>query len=106
MTENGSGSSNTGNSKKPLDWPTLVLILVTGGGNFLAGQQGKNALSYEQQEAIAKIRDLHAELETSQNRQLKVLENQQRILENDAVLLKELHDMVQQIHRANEQRGP
>jgi hypothetical protein len=100
MTGESSESSSTGNGKKPLDWPTLVLILVTGGGNFLAGQQGKNALSYEQQEAMAKIRDLHAELNTSQSRQLKMLENQERILENDTVLLKELHDTVQQMRRA------
>jgi hypothetical protein len=96
MTESGSASSSIGNGRK-LDWPTLALIAITGGGNFLANQQGKNQLSYEQQEALVKIRDLHQGLEEFEVRQKQELEqlgqalkNQQQMLANQQQILEEI----------------
>jgi hypothetical protein len=95
--ENGGHEPEPPQNGRKLDWPTLVLIAVTGGGNFLANQQSKSQLSYEQQEALVRIRELHAGMEDFENRQKleleqlrQVMENQQRMLENQAQFLKEL----------------
>jgi hypothetical protein len=97
MSDEPEMESGRQNNSKKLDWPTLVLILITGGGNFIMGQKGRNELGYEQQEAISKIRDLHDYLNESQTRQLRMLENQQKILENDTALLKELHSTAERL---------
>lgn len=88
------GANNGGNGRKPLDWPTMVLILITGGGNFLANQQSKSQLSYEQQEALVRIRELHAGMEDFETRQKleleqlkQIINGQQRILETDQQIL-------------------
>jgi hypothetical protein len=100
MENTNSGKQNNGSKLAKLDWPTLVLIALTGGGNFLANQQGKSQLSYEQQEAIAKIREIHTELdkfergmETSLNNQSQLLNNQTLMLQDQAELLAEMHKL-------------
>jgi len=101
-------ASSANNGKKALDWPTLVLILVTGGGNFIANQQGKNQLSYEQQEAIAKVREIHGDLDKFETGMKSSLANQAHLLENDSALLKEVHQIttnLQQMHRYDQLRG-
>jgi hypothetical protein len=103
------GNGGIGNAKKmPLDWPTLVLILVTGGGNFLANQQGRNQLSYEQQEAIAKIREIHGDLEHFETGMKTSLTNQNKMMETDAALLNEIHRIAKNLeamHRYDQMRG-
>jgi uncharacterized protein HemX len=85
MTANGSGSLSIGNGKV-LNWPTLVLVLVTGAGNWFTTQNQTRSLSYEQQEALSKIRELHRGLEEFQTRQKQELE----LLTRQAEMLKEL----------------
>lgn len=102
--ENGGNA----NAKKPLDWPTLILILVTGGGNFLAGQQGKQQLSYEQQEAIAKVREIHADLDKFEAGMKQSLENQNKLMASDSALLRETHEIVtklEELRKLDQMRG-
>jgi len=85
------------NGMKKLDWPTLVLIAVTGGGNFLANQQGKTQLSYEQQEAIAKVREIHTDLDKFETGMRTSLDNQNKLMASDTALLNETHQIVKRL---------
>ena len=108
-------NGSAGDAIKTLNWPTLLLILVTGGGNFIANQQGKTQLSYEQQEAIAKIREIHGDLDnfetgmkSSLNNQNAIMLSQTKLLENDSALLKEVHAVVNNLEamrHADQMRG-
>lgn len=91
MNEKPSESSLP-NGLKQLNWPTVVLILVTGGGNFLAGQQGRYQLSYEQQEAITKVREIHQELDDFESGIKASLNNQTQILKNQTLILEQLKE--------------
>jgi len=44
---------------KNLNWPTVILILITGGGNFLATQNNSSQRQYQLDRAIDQIQDLH-----------------------------------------------
>jgi hypothetical protein len=99
--ENGP-TSPTGNSGKlkNLDWPTLVLILVTGGGNFIANQNSKSQLSYEQQEALGKIRELHQSMDDFEARQKQTLDGIGQALKNQAQMLDNQKQMLEELHAA------
>lgn len=129
---NGSTSSNSGNGLSKLDlknlnWPTVILILITGGGNFLATQQNSSQRQYQVDRAIEQIRDLHGALDETQKRQrlaiehfetlmasdrsqivqvTKILETQNvimagqsKILETDSTILKDIHDAVEKLEK-------
>jgi hypothetical protein len=66
---------------KQLNWPTVVLVLATGAGNFFATNQGKQQLSYEQQEALSKIREIHETLDSFEKGMHSALANQVSILQ-------------------------
>jgi len=108
MTENGSASSNTGNAKAGLNWPTVVMILASGAGNFFATHQGNTALSFEQQEGLRNIRELHSELDDFKRWQQKAGDNQQQLMANDSHLLSEVHAIAVRLDRLktlDQQRG-
>jgi uncharacterized protein YllA (UPF0747 family) len=48
---------------KNLNWPTVILILITGGGNFLATQNNSGQRQYQIDRAIEQIRELHDALD-------------------------------------------
>jgi hypothetical protein len=82
---------------KDLNWPTLILILVTGGGNFFATAQNSKQVSEDTYRALGQIRDLHDALDEFETRQKKILEgigqslnNQTTILANQNKVLEEL----------------
>lgn len=85
------------NGSKQLNWPTVILIIVTGGGNFLAGQQGKSQLSYEQQEAMAKIRQIHESLDNFESGMKASLNNQAKILNNQSLMIEDQGEILKQL---------
>ena len=69
------GLSNGGK----LSWPTVVLIIATGGANLLQTHQGNAGLSFEQREALDKIRQIHSQLDDFERRQTEELELLKRL---------------------------
>ena len=90
-------NNSRGQQFKDLNWPTVILLLLSGGANFLVTDHGNRELSYEQQEALGKIRELHAAIDDFEQRQKHTLENQTAMMRNDAELLKETHAIVKRL---------
>jgi vacuolar-type H+-ATPase subunit I/STV1 len=84
---------------KQLDLPTLLAVVLMGGGNWFTTQ--KNSTDREQQidQSIKQIHELHDALEETEKRQRKALDNQTEILEHDTVLLKEVHEIATKLER-------
>lgn len=82
-----------------LNWPTVVMILASGAGNFFATHQGNTAIGYEQQEAMRKIRELHDEIDDFKSWQRKAGENQQQMMANDSKVLAEVHAIAVRLDR-------
>jgi hypothetical protein len=99
MTANGSESSNIGNALKNLNWPTVALILATGGGNWLATHETSNQLSYDQAEAIAKIRELHKSMDEFEARQRQALEGVSFVLKNETEILENQKQIMAQLRK-------
>jgi len=68
---------------KSLNWPTVILILVTGGGNFLATQNNSSQRQYQVDRAIDQIRDLHNALDNTEKRQKEAIATFENLLNND-----------------------
>jgi hypothetical protein len=82
--------------KQALNWPTVVLILLSGSANLFVTDRGTRELSYEQQEALGKIRELYANLDDFEARQKHVLDNQNTMMRSDSEVIKEIHTIVKQ----------
>lgn len=79
MNEQVTNSSNSNGlaGLKNLNWPTVILILVTGGGNWFATQNNRGQIDYGREQVIRQVNDLHRALddfEQRQKRELKLLE--------------------------------
>jgi hypothetical protein len=93
-SQNSSGSGTAiANLLNQLNLPTLALILLTGGGNWLATEKNSADRDHQFNKAFQQIRDLHDALDETEKRQRMALDNQTKILEHDTVLLKEVHDI-------------
>jgi hypothetical protein len=100
--------STNGNGKAPLNWPTVVLILFTGGANLIGTHSGNAGLSAEQQEGLRRIRELHNELDDFKRWQQQASDNQRKMIENDSKLLEEVHRIAVRLDRLksiDEMRG-
>jgi hypothetical protein len=85
------------NNGSGLNWPTVILIILTGGGNFFAVQKNAGERQFEQEAALRQIRELHAALDDFEGRQkeelikiAEVLRNQNTLLNNQTRALEEL----------------
>ena len=67
-------------SKSGLNWPTVALIIATGGANLIGTHQGTTTLSAEQQEGLRKIREVHEAMDEFEKRQKQALDTEQEIL--------------------------
>ena len=83
-------------AKSGLDWPTLILILFTGGANLLGTHQGTTVLSAEQQEALGKIRELHKSIDDFEGRQKEELDGIRNALKNQEIMLKNQQELLKQ----------
>jgi hypothetical protein len=90
----GNGTAAKLSALKDLNWPTLILVLFTGGTNFLATQKGTTEREYQIDQSIRQVRELHEALDETEKRQRAALNNQTTLLENDSSLLKEVHTIV------------
>ena len=77
---------------KSLNWPTVILILVTGGGNFLATQNNSNQRQYQIDRAIDQIRDLHQALDQTDKRQRQAIDHFETLLANDHSNINKISD--------------
>jgi|SRR5215469_10350464 len=104
MSENGNDKTGIGKiiSGGKLDWPTLVLILVTGGGNLVLSERNKGSLSYEQQEALTKIRELHKTMDDFEDSMRANLNNQAQILNGQTQILDDHKELLQTIQQNQE----
>jgi hypothetical protein len=96
VTDGSTANGSKAQALKDLNWPTLILIMFSGGANLLTTQKNSADRDYQIQQAVSQIRDLHGALDDFEKRQKQGLDNQTRILENDTVLLKEVHSIVLQ----------
>jgi len=102
--DNVPGHANTAsNGKAALSWPTVALIIASGGLNLLGTHQGNTQLSGEQQEGLRRIRELHSELDDFKRWQDQALDNQQRMLQSDSKLLAEIHEIAVRLDRLKTQ---
>jgi hypothetical protein len=104
----GAGGLGSLSALKDLNWPTVILILFTGGANLFSTQRNSADREYQVQQAVNQIRDLHNALENFEKRQKQSLDNSTAILENDTVLLREVHEITTKFDewkRAEQMRG-
>jgi hypothetical protein len=92
MDENGDKKKSNG-----LNWPTVALIIASGGANLIGTQQKGNQLSYEQQEALQKIRELHKGLDAFEDRQRQEIDGIHNVLENQTRILNSQQDVLKHI---------
>jgi hypothetical protein len=83
--------------KQALNWPTVVLILLSGSANLFVTDKSQRELSYEQHEALGKIRELHANLDDFETRQKHMIDNQNTMMRSDSEVIKEIHAIVKRV---------
>lgn len=108
MNEAANGKNSKVSALKDLSWPTVALILATGGGNFLATQKNSTDRDLQIQQAVSHIRELHSMIDDFEKRQKQSLDNQTELLKHDSILLKEVHDIALNLDRwkaAEQMRG-
>jgi hypothetical protein len=85
------GSANNvaalGEVAKNMNWPTVLLILVTGGGNWFANQANTSQVRADQLHAYNQIQDLHNNLDDFEKRQKTMLSNLETSLDNQRKMI-------------------
>jgi len=104
-TGNGNGSKAL-QSLKDINVPTLLLILATGGTNFLATRDNGAQLQVQRERVFQQVQELHAGLRDFEKRQQQSLENQNVMMRSDAEQLSEIHQILLRFEqwKQNEQR--
>jgi len=82
-----------------LNWPTVALIIASGGVNLLGTHTGNVEITQEQREGLRQMRDLHAEIDDFKRWQRLAGENQQQMMKNDSKLLEEVHEIAVRLDR-------
>jgi hypothetical protein len=96
MTAIGASEATTGMTaglgKLALNWPTVMLILVTGGGNFLVTEREGAARHADLERAFTQIAQLHDALDDSEKRQKETLDGMHVALKAHNDELDGIHD--------------
>jgi hypothetical protein len=98
-SKNGNSTTALAKLLNQLNLPTLALVLLTGGGNWFKTQNTGDEQRIEIHRAIQQVHELHDALQETEKRQRTALNNQLQILEHDAVLLREVHDIASKLER-------
>jgi hypothetical protein len=104
MTEPGSAPSNSGRNGTTLDqlknlnWPTVVLILISGGSNLFQTQQGNTEI----QQAVREIHLVYNKIDEFEDRQKALIVSSKDLAESNSVQLKNQLAMLQ---KADQQLG-
>jgi len=82
-------ANNKGNSSilSTLNWPMVVLILATGGGNLLATRQAEQVNTSEMERARNEVHQIHDSLDDFEKYMKISFDNQNKILEGQTHLL-------------------
>src|ERR1700757_2741703 len=99
--QSSNGRPANGIDLKNLNWPTVILILVTGGGNLWATHENSTQRQYQVDQALQQIRDLHNALDDFETRQKKLLEGIDTGLKNQTQMLKNQNEILEEFHKAN-----
>jgi hypothetical protein len=84
---------------KNMNWPTLILIIVTGGGNWFSNQQNTSQLRTDQYHAYQQVQELHNNLDDFEKRQKTLLQNMDQSLRNQTQMLKNQSDILTSLHQ-------
>jgi hypothetical protein len=84
---------------KQVDLPTLLVVVLFGGGNLFSTQKNSTDREHQIELALKQIRELHDAMDETEQRQHKALDNQTQILEHDTILLREVHDITTKLER-------
>ena len=82
-----------------LNWPTVVLIIASGGGNWLATQYSGATLGAETQQAVRQIRELHGAVDDFEGRQKQELDRMNELLKNQATLLQNQQTILSELKK-------
>ena len=98
-----------------LNWPTVALIALTGGGNWLATNRAEHTNTIEMERARSEVHQIHAAVDgfekymrISFENQNKILENQNQMMRHDADVLRNVNTIVERFERwkqAEQMRG-
>ena len=94
--EEGNGSTI---NLKTINWPTLILVLLTGGGNLIATNQNSKQRESDAYRAFSQVKDLHEALDEFEKRQKQTLERIDQSLSNQVEMLKNQHEILTQIQK-------
>jgi hypothetical protein len=72
---------------KNLNWPTVILILVTGGGNWFATQNNGAQLQYQREQVFRQVHELHDSLKDFEDRQRQTLVGIEQSLKNQTLMI-------------------
>lgn len=103
MSEKADSNGSSLAALKNLNWPTVMLIIASGGGNLLFSQHTKQTLTYEQEEALSKIRDLHKAMDNFEDGMKASLNNQAQILNGQTQILDDHKDLLKALENGQEQ---
>lgn len=114
MTENGESAKNGSTALAKLlnqiNIPTLLVILLTGGGNLFQGAQISTAVHQERDRTFKEVHELHSKIDEFEQRQIKALENQEQLIKsnmeqirNQTELLQTQHEMLDLMRKTQKQ---
>jgi len=87
VVEQASNPVPSANGLKQLNWPTVALILLTGGGNWLATNRAEHTNTLEMERARNEVHQIHASLDDFEKYMKVSFDNQNKILEGQTHLL-------------------
>jgi hypothetical protein len=97
------GSTALANVLNQLNLPTLAMIMLMGGGNWLATKSTGDLNYHEIQRATTEVHDLYPRLMEALRNQNEMMESQTRQLQNQGTMLKN-QDHALQILEAGQRR--
>ena len=97
------GSNALANALNQLNLPTLAMIMLMGGGNWLATKSTGDLNYHEIQRATTEVHDLYPRLMEALRNHTEMMESQKRQLENQDTMLKN-QDQALQLLLAGERR--
>jgi hypothetical protein len=97
------GSNALANALNQLNLPTLAMIMLMGGGNWLATKSTGDLNYHEIQRAATEVHDLYPRLMEALRNQNEMMESQKRQLDNQGTMLKN-QDQALQLLLAGERR--
>jgi hypothetical protein len=108
MSEDAQNGKNNGsallaNVLNQLNLPTLAIIMLMGGGNWLATKSTGDLNHHEIQRAATEVHDLYPRLMEALRNQNEMMASQKRQLDNQGTMLKS-QDQALQILQAGQRR--